>query len=97
MQIGIAYAIMRLKMASAMPLLIQPKKGKILNHIKRFFKEPTQSFFLLGPRGTGKSTLVKKRYPDALWLDLLNPETLRSLSALPERLFNLVHAYPEKN
>ena len=51
----------------------------IMNYIKRFFKDPTQSFFLSGPRGTGKSTLVKTRYQDALWFDLLNPKTLRSM------------------
>ena len=67
-----------------------------MNYIKRFFQDPAQSFFLFGPRGTGKSTLMKNRYPDALWLDLLNPEILRRFSAQPERLFELVAAHPEK-
>jgi len=64
--------------------------------LKRFFNEPTQSFFLFGPRGTGKSTFVRSHYTNALWVDLLQPETLRSFSARPERLFDLVAGNPEK-
>ncbi len=44
------------------------------------------SFFLFGPRGTGKSYLLRKRYPDALYLDLLNSDTFLTLSASPESL-----------
>ena len=35
-----------------------------------------QSFFLFGPRGTGKSTLVEAHLPrrDYFWVDLLDPE-----------------------
>ncbi len=60
--------------------------------IKRFFGRQVQSFFLFGPRGTGKSTLMHTIYPDALWIDLLDPEALRSYSAHPERLFDVVRA-----
>lgn len=63
-----------------------------MSFIKRFFQKPSQSFFLFGPRGTGKSTLMRTLYPDALWIDLLNPETLRSYSARPERLLDVVQA-----
>ena len=54
--------------------------------VRRFFRIPEQSFFLLGPRGTGKSTWLRARLPDALWLDLLEPELHRRLVARPERL-----------
>ncbi len=57
---------------------------------KRFFNKPSQSFFLFGPRGTGKSTLVQGLYKEAFWIDLLDPEILRSYSARPERLFEVV-------
>lgn len=67
-----------------------------MSFFKRFFHEPHQSFFLFGPRGTGKSTLMHAHYQDALWVDLLNPETLRSFSARPERLFDVVYANAEK-
>ncbi len=54
--------------------------------IDRFFELPAKSFFLFGPRGTGKSTLVKRAFKDALYLDLLDPEVFRIYSANPERL-----------
>ncbi len=40
---------------------------------------PKQSFFLLGPRGTGKSTWVKASFPDALRFDLLDEGLFQSL------------------
>lgn len=60
----------------------------------RFFRPPEESFFLLGPRGTGKSTWLKHVLPDALHLDLLRPELERELSARPERLRDLVRGSP---
>lgn len=62
--------------------------------IDRLFKPPAGSFFLFGPRGTGKSTFVKGFFGDALTIDLLDPERLRTLSARPERLAELVGAHP---
>lgn len=64
--------------------------------IPRFFTPPKESFFLFGPRGTGKSTWLKQYYANALWLDLLDPETFRFYSAYPERLRELVLGNPEK-
>jgi len=60
--------------------------------ISRFLKAEKQSFFLLGPRGTGKSTFIKTSFPDALYLDLLLPDLFRAYSAKPERLKEFVHA-----
>ena len=54
--------------------------------VSRFFNPPKDSFFLFGPRGTGKSTWLKSHYPDALWVNLLNPDEFRAFSAHPERL-----------
>jgi predicted AAA+ superfamily ATPase len=45
-----------------------------------------QSFFLLGPRGTGKSTLLGQAFPDAVVLDLLDLGLYAELLAHPERL-----------
>jgi uncharacterized protein len=56
----------------------------------RFFQDPLTHYFLFGPRGTGKSTWLRARYPDALWLDLLAPEAQRQYAARPERLRELV-------
>ena len=52
---------------------------------------PEGSFFLFGPRGTGKSTLLRHQLPsDALFINLLEPDVYRRLSAFPERLTELV-------
>jgi predicted AAA+ superfamily ATPase len=45
-----------------------------------------RSVFLLGPRQTGKSTLVRQAFPDAALYDLLEADTFRELSARPESL-----------
>jgi predicted AAA+ superfamily ATPase len=62
----------------------------------RFFEPPKQSFFLFGPRGTGKSTLLRRAFPDALHLDLLQPELHRELAARPERLREHVLGAPDR-
>jgi predicted AAA+ superfamily ATPase len=66
-----------------------------MEKVIRFFKPEKQSFFLLGPRGTGKSTLIKDRYPDAVSIDLLMPDTYRTYLAYPERLRELVYAHKD--
>lgn len=54
---------------------------------KRHIQLPQNtSFFLFGPRGTGKSYLIKERYPDSIYIDLLESETYRLLLAKPERI-----------
>ncbi len=54
--------------------------------LPRFLTLPRGSFFLFGPRGTGKTTWLRAVLPDALVVDLLKPEEYRTLSARPERL-----------
>ena len=49
---------------------------------------------MFGPRGTGKSTCLRERIPDALFIDLLAPSTHRTLSARPERLRELLAGAP---
>ena len=49
-------------------------------------------FFLLGPRGTGKTLWCAHEYPDALRVDLLNPAVLRRYTVEPEYLIELVGA-----
>lgn len=65
-----------------------------MEFVPRFFKDSDQSFFLFGPRGTGKSTLIKSLYANAIWIDLLKPDILRSYLARPERLEELVEGQP---
>ncbi|MBW6486405.1 MAG: DUF4143 domain-containing protein [Syntrophobacterales bacterium] len=66
-----------------------------MESIPRYFIPPADHFFLLGPRGTGKTWLTRRLFLQALRIDLLDPETLRALSARPERLRELVGARPE--
>lgn len=51
--------------------------------IKRFLKVPKSSFWLLGPRGTGKSTLIRGGLPDAHQIDLLQSSQFLRLSQNP--------------
>lgn len=44
---------------------------------------PKDSFFLLGPRGTGKSTWLRKQFPHAKVLDLLDERLAYRLSVTP--------------
>lgn len=48
---------------------------------RRFFDAPRQSFFLFGPRGTGKTTWIRQALPEALVIDLLQPDMLTGSSA----------------
>ncbi len=64
--------------------------------IPRLFTPPKNSFFLFGPRGTGKSTWLKENMPDAAWIDLLEADEFRSYSARPERLKEFLLAVSEK-
>ena len=45
-----------------------------------------QTFFLWGPRQTGKSTLLRAAYPDAIWIDLLKADEFRRHVQRPEVL-----------
>jgi len=45
-----------------------------------------ETFFLWGPRQTGKTTLLRETYPGALWVDLLKANEFRRYTARPESL-----------
>ncbi|MCK4467712.1 MAG: AAA family ATPase, partial [Desulfobacterales bacterium] len=60
--------------------------------IDRFFHYPGQTFFLFGPRGTGKSTWLRQKFPKAYYIDLLAPDVFRNFSAKPERLKDICAA-----
>ncbi|MFW7379666.1 MAG: ATP-binding protein [Oligoflexus sp.] len=45
-----------------------------------------KSIFLLGPRQTGKSTLLRTLFPSTRFIDLLEADTFRELSSHPETL-----------
>ena len=62
-------------------------------YVSRFFDHPAGSYFLFGPRGTGKSTWLRARYPDAAWIDLLDAEAERNYYTRPERLKDFLQAH----
>ena len=51
---------------------------------KRIYDPADQSFFLLGPRGVGKSTWARSRFPDAHRIDLLDETLYLSYLSDPE-------------
>ncbi len=65
------------------------------HYIARMLSAPKGSYFLLGPRGTGKSTWLLHQYPEAHILNFLQGEVERRFSAYPERLRELVATLPE--
>ena len=57
----------------------------------RLIKSPeNKSFFLFGPRGTGKTTWVKQAFPNAVYIDLLESRLFNDLLADPQRLVNFI-------
>ena len=51
-----------------------------------------ETFFLWGPRQTGKTTLLRRAYPQARWIDLLKANEFRRYVTNPERLREEVEA-----
>lgn len=49
-----------------------------------------KSFFLFGPRGTGKTTWIKSIFSEAVYFDLLKFDLYNDLLARPGRLENLI-------
>jgi uncharacterized protein len=68
-----------------------------MNYRNRFIYCPKSSFFLFGPRGTGKSMWVEHHFgKDALQINLLDPATCRTFLAKPEHLKSIVEGSPKK-
>ena len=65
--------------------------------IARRYSLPAHSFFLFGPRGTGKTTWLRHALPDARWFDLLRLQTVLDLSRQPESFRQQVEALPAGN
>lgn len=65
-----------------------------LDYCNRFILSPTGSYFLFGPRGTGKSTWVARDCKGAQHIDLLEPDVCRTYLAHPEHLSALLEGTP---
>lgn len=55
-------------------------------------RPPERSFFLFGPRGTGKTTWLRRAFPDALWFDLVRDAELLRLMRDPDLFRQRVEA-----
>jgi hypothetical protein len=54
---------------------------------ERLFQPPEEkSYFLFGPRGTGKTTCMRQYYPNALWVNLLPPPHEECLFSMNPKL-----------
>ncbi len=63
-----------------------------MKYIPREITPPEGSFFLLGPRGTGKSTWLLHNYPNAVRIDFLLGQEERRFSSYPERIREVADA-----
>lgn len=62
----------------------------------RFIGIPGGSFFLFGPRGTGKTVWLTRQFPDAFVVNLLEGDVRRRMTARPESLAEVVDANADK-
>lgn len=60
----------------------------------RLLPLPDHSFFLFGPRGTGKTTWLRARLPEARWFDLVRNEEFLRLLRNPSLFRQAVEALP---
>lgn len=51
-------------------------------------------YFLFGPRGVGKSTLIREQLPDALVINLLRADLFTRLLGQPHELEGFIDAAP---
>ncbi len=67
-----------------------------MSTVKRVFRGSGQSYFLFGPRGTGKTTWLKSHYPQAIFINLLDPATFQTYVRHPEHILSVVRGYAPK-
>ena len=53
-------------------------------------KELEDSIFLFGARQTGKSTFLRQKYPDAIYIDLLDTAMKGRLKRRPTLLYEML-------
>lgn len=70
-------------------------EGRLAGGAGPLLPNPSSGFSLFGPRGTGKTTWLRQELPSAVFVNLLEPDTLRQLGARPERLVELIRGGPE--
>jgi len=66
----------------------------MMAHYPRKLDLPARSFFLFGPRGTGKTTWLREALPAARWYDLIRDREVLRLTRDPELFSQEVQALP---
>ena len=66
-------------------------------YIPRLLAKPDQSFFLFGPRGTGKTTWVRHTFPDAYVINLLDESLYQSYLADVSRFAGELRSCPNRS
>lgn len=67
----------------------------MIERILKIDNELEGSIFLFGARQTGKSTILRQQFPQAVYIDLLNTEVKGRLSRRPVLLYEMLHDKPE--
>jgi len=86
---GVFTSNFRVNLASSLPIFMEncTISWYFAAMFSRDFNPPqAQSYFLFGPRGTGKSAFVENFYRDALFFDLLDSAVFNELLANPRAL-----------
>ena len=53
-----------------------------------------EGMFLFGGRQVGKSTLLRERFPDAIYVDLLDPDTRKRFERRTMEFYEMLVKYP---
>jgi len=72
------------------------QKQNLIHRIQKIVLPENRSAFLWGPRKTGKTTLLKKHFPNAFWVDLLDFDFYFSLNQKPSSLRDMIRAQKSK-
>ena len=64
---------------------------------QRMLAPPQTSFFLFGPRGTGKSTWIRKNFDTAAHYDLLDQQEALRLSKNPHAIHDEIRHLKKKS
>ena len=69
----------------------------ITQQLPRLLQPPRQSFFLFGPRGSGKSTWIRQHFPKALRFDLLDEALYQELLVRPAGFADRIRHLPPRS
>jgi len=74
---------------------IRSRGDDLYKRLIRLEKRPSRSFFVWGTRQTGKTTLLRMNFPDAVFVDLLKSDEFARYSRTPHLLREEVSVLPQ--